>query len=104
MYRVEQYYPHVVAILIASLFYAFHCSITDYEKVVGKIMETSLSICGTLLGFLLTILTIINSIETRRMRFIRDSGNYPLLMKYLRVALFSNIVCISVYFIAPIVM
>lgn len=76
-----------------------------FEKIdamLTKFMDSALAICGALLGFLLTILTIINSIETRRMKFIRESGNFPLLNHYLKVGILTNIISISLSFILPI--
>ncbi len=104
MYRVEKYYPLVVSIIISVSFFYIAQDLKDISLMAKNILDTSLTICGTLLGFLLTILTIINSIETRRMRFIRESGNYSTLMGYLKIALTSNIICISSYFIYPIIL
>lgn len=102
MYYVEKYYPHVLSCVISIIFFQIAQRSDNIEEIAKKIMDTSLAISGTLLGFLLTILTIINSIETRRMRFIKESGNYKTLLRYLKTALLSNIFCISVCFITPI--
>jgi hypothetical protein len=53
--------------------------------------QSILTISATLLGFLLTILTVIHTINTRRMQWVKDFGAYPRLMGYLSRAITSNI-------------
>jgi len=101
-YYIERYYPLVLSIIVSGLFYTYHSKIDNLEETVKKLLDAALAICGALLGFLLTILTIINTIDTRRMRFVKESGAIRLLNRYLKVALYSNIVSISVYFLTPI--
>jgi len=103
-YLTERYYPIVLSLLLSILFYEFQDRLEGLEEILKRFLDASLAICGALLGFLLTILTIINTIETRRMRFVRDAGKLPLLNHYLKVALFLNIITITVYFILPIIM
>lgn len=100
-YYIERYWPIVLAIVITLLFYQKLKSFNNIETVIGKFMDSSLSICGTMLGFLLTILTIINAIDTRRMRFVKESGNYDTLMHYLKLGLFMDFISITICFVAP---
>lgn len=102
MVYIEKYYPLALAILITFLFIDFQPRLQDVDEMVKKLLDAALAISGALLGFLLTILTIINTIETRRMQFVRDSGHLPDLNRYLKVALYSNIASISIYFLLPV--
>lgn len=101
-YYYEKYYPIVFSIIITTLFFYFQVKMENIDETVKKLLDSALAICGALLGFLLTILTLINTIETRRMRFVKQSGTFPTLNHYLKVALFLNLLSISIYFIHPI--
>ena len=101
MVRLSKYYPYAIALILGGLFYCYQHKFTNLEDIIKKTLDAALTICGVLLGFLLTILTIISTIATRRMQFVKDSGGYPLLNYYLKTALYSNLITISFYFILP---
>jgi len=101
--NVERYYPFALAIIIAALFYCYQKKIDNVDETIKKLLDSALAICGALLGFLLTILTLINAIDTRRMRFVKSGGFYGQLITYLKIALFANLISISTYFFLPIV-
>lgn len=103
-YFIERYYPFLSALILGVVYLICKNRIEGIDEIIKKLLDTSLSISGTLLGFLLTILTLISTIETRRMRFVKESGHFYLVNKYLRAALFSNIISISIYFLLPIVL
>lgn len=88
---LERYYPLILAIISIVVIYFFQNYITDFSILLPNIIQSSLTIAGTLLGFLLTILTIINTISTRRMQFVKDAGKYPTLVSFLNQAIFANI-------------
>lgn len=94
-------WPFILSILIAIIFFFLQNSFKEVDKVINKLIDSSMTVAGTLLGFLLTITTIINTIHTRRMNFIRESGNYPILHKYLNMAITLNIVNVSLVIIIP---
>jgi hypothetical protein len=102
-YSIEKYYPVFFAVVIAALFYCYQKKIDNIDETVKKLLDSALAICGALLGFLLTILTLINTIDTRRMRFVKSGGFYPQLIRYLKIALFANLISISIYFFLPII-
>lgn len=102
MKYIEKYYPLTLSVLLTLIFCHFQHRLESVDEMLKRLLDAALAISGALLGFLLTILTIINTIDTRRMQFVRDSGNLPLLNRYLKVALYSNIASISIYFILPI--
>lgn len=102
MQTIERYWPLVVAGMVSATFYHFQNTISGLNEIITNLLSATLSICGTLLGFLLTILTIINTINTRRMKFVKDSGYYPILNFRLKVALWLDLVGVSLSFIYPI--
>ncbi len=101
MVKIAKIYPYVISLILGGLFYHYQHRFANLEEVIKKTLDAALTICGVLLGFLLTILTIISSVVTRRMQFVKDSGAYPLLNYYLKTALYSNLITISFYFILP---
>ena len=100
-YYFEKYYPVSLAFFLSITFYTTYNCLHDVDKIVHDLISSSLTIFPVLLGFLLTILTIINAIDTRRMRFVKESGSYPLLIDYLRKSLILDILSITTCFIFP---
>jgi hypothetical protein len=99
MYYIEKYYPFTLALLLTFLVKEFQHFLVDFAKLIPSIATNSLTISGTLLGFLLTILTIINTINTRRMQFVKDSGHFPRLVSFLNWAIKANILVVITSFL-----
>lgn len=98
---VEKYHPFVLAGVLSFLFYKYQGELKNVDKLVADMLSASLVICGTLMGFLLTITTIISAIPSRRMKFVKDSGLFPSLMGYLKIAISLNIFTVSLIIITP---
>lgn len=98
-YYFEKYYPLVISILLTLGSAYFKIFGDGMPTLINQLADNALSISVTLFGFLLTILTLVNSIDTRRMRFVRDMGGFPRLMTYLRVAIFSNLTLLAASFL-----
>jgi hypothetical protein len=71
----------------------------DMSNIINQLADNGLSISVTLFGFLLTILTLVNSIDTRRMRFVREMGKFPQLISYLRNAIVVNLLLLACSFL-----
>ncbi|MBS0646417.1 MAG: hypothetical protein JSR97_07470 [Verrucomicrobia bacterium] len=99
MYYFEKYYPLAISALLTFLVYKYQVYLSDFKTLVPQIAQNSLTISGTLLGFLLTILTIVNTINTRRMQFVKDSGHFERLLNFLNVSIKANIVVIVLSFL-----
>lgn len=98
---VETNYPIVVSILLSvSLFIAFKDR-PNFEKVIDGLVTNGLSITGVMLGFLLTIATVINTISTGAMNFMRQAGSDMLLYRYLKVAIGASLTAIVVFYLHP---
>lgn len=98
-YYIEISYPYIAAIIAVGIFIFVDKDKGRAVELVGKLADSAISISVTLVGFFLTILTIINSIESRRMKFVRSGGGMPLLLRYLKNAINSNLLLIAVSFI-----
>lgn len=98
-YYFERYYPLVFSLVLTFASAYFKIFGNGMPMLVNQLADNALSISVTLFGFLLTILTLVNSIDTRRMRFIRDMGGFKRLMTYLRVAIFSNLTLLAASFL-----
>jgi len=70
------------------------------EKTITVISDNLTTIASTLLGFLLTILTIMESIQTNSIKIIRQAGGYPRLISYLHISILANFLSIPVILIA----
>lgn len=98
-YYYEKWYPLALSLLLLGSIGYFKIFGSGIPILVSQLSDNALSISVTLFGFLLTILTIINSIDTRRMQFVRDMGGFPRLIQYLRQAISSNLALIAGSFI-----
>lgn len=98
----EKYWPISASIFVTILFcFVFNSSAN--MSAFNKLADLSMSLSGTLVGFFLTILTVISTISTRRMMFVRDSGKYPTLQKYLKHVIVSHFVVITMLLVRPFV-
>ena len=95
----EKYYPFVVSSLLMVAWIVFKHDVNDFPGLIDKLADNSLGLSTTLVGFFLTILTLINSIDTRRMNIVRSAGAYPRLIKYLNQSIRANVVLIALSFL-----
>ena len=96
----EKYYPLIIAVVATGSAIKYNHIFKDLPGLIDKLSDNAIGIATTLAGFFLTILTIINAIDTRRMRFVREMGLFPRLLKYLNQSIKANVVLIAISFIA----
>lgn len=98
---IEKKYPIVASAIATGIFMYIYHEKTGCFTIIVELSKLFISLSGTLLGFLVTIITIINSINTTRMRAIKVTSNYPRLMSYLKNSILSNImlILISIIFV-----
>ena len=101
--KIEKYWPFTIALIIA-LPLSFHRSnISGFDEILQTTLLKSLNISGTLIGFFLTIFTIISTIKTRRMQFIKEAGLFPRVNKYLVSVIVWHLVNISLILFFPVI-
>jgi hypothetical protein len=98
-FYIEKLYPLVISLALTVTVFCTNCFEKKLPELVSQLSDNAISISVTLIGFLLTILTILNSIDTRRMRFLKDMGGYPILMKYLKTSIQLSVILIGFSFI-----
>jgi hypothetical protein len=94
---IEKFFPFFTSFLFTILTY-FTLSNEQIRNITIIVLGKSFIVSGIFLGFLLTIITIIGSISTRKMQFVKQSGNYPRLLNYLTRAFYGNIGLLLVSF------
>lgn len=77
----EIFYPFVVAIMFGATY--FFVPKSPNLNFTG-LVEASLNLFGILIGFLITVLTILNTIENSYTRALKNGESYHLLSLYLK--------------------
>lgn len=80
---------------LAMAVYVQHLSLKDFDAVRDKFSDSALSISTTMLGFFLTIYTIIHSVNTEQMNVIRANGAYGRLISFLQTSLYSHAIVVG---------
>ena len=101
--KIEKYWPITVAAVVTVIFMYFNTKLEDTNSVISDTIDNSLSISGTLIGFFLTIFTILSTVKTRRMKFIKEAGLYPRVNQYLVAAIIWHLINISLILFLPII-
>jgi hypothetical protein len=88
---LERYLPLVAALAITAGTWRYlrALPVADVGPLFSTFISASLTITTTLLGFLLTIYTIFQSINTPRKQFLIQLGQLGTLNRYLIVAVWS---------------
>ncbi len=94
--KIEKYYPFIIAIISVTVYYLYGIHYPLTQKLIDGISSNLVSFSSTLLGFLLTILTIIESIQTRALKIIREGGGYKKLLSYLNICIIANFLTIPI--------
>ncbi len=78
---IEKYYPFIISIIISVLCFTYgEILCFDYNNFYN----TSLSIFSILIGFLLTVSTLISTLDNEAITFIKKSEKYYLFIDYLK--------------------
>jgi len=101
MLYFEKYLPVVLSLILSITFFWKYDHIVDANKLVNNLVDSSFVINGVLIGFLLTITTLLHTINTRRMAFVKDLGGFPKVVKYLNLAIYFNLFSITIYLFLP---
>jgi len=101
-YYHERFHPLFYSFIATCVFFYFYEKIETVDIIISKLIDSSFVINGVLIGFLLTITTLISTITSRRMKFVKDSGTFPRIIKYLHYAIYFCIISISLSMATPI--
>lgn len=102
MIYFEKYHPFVISSLFVILIFIFNP--LSISKIDFKILiDSSLVIFSVLLGFLLTVSTLLHTIENSKIRAIKETGTYPRLLSYLKKSVFLCMIISFVSLIAPLI-
>ncbi len=97
---VEKYYPFVLSVSSVVFMEYFLLKITPNPQqatsIYKNLLSQSLSVNTTLLGFFLTIFTILNTIDTVAMKYVRALGLEERLKGFLASAIKANFVATAV--------
>ena len=84
----EKNYPIIIGLTIAIISYIFgEILCFDYNNFYN----ISLSIFSILIGFLLTVSTIINTLDNEAINFIKKSNKYDVFIKYLKKSIYTSL-------------
>lgn len=93
----EILYPFIISIIISAIFILAYKRISlDFKGLV----DASLNLFGILIGFFITVLTIINTLENTYIRALKKGNSFHLLNMYLKHAIwgcFTSIVFSILY-------
>lgn len=98
--KIEQYWPLVTSIILCVVLAVFWKQ--DLDVIFQGITSSSINISTAIIGFYLTIYTILSSIATRRMKFIKTSGTFPRLVYFLKAAVVWNFINVILILFTPI--
>lgn len=78
---IEKYYPLITSIILSTLSFTYG-GLLCFDYV--NFYNTSLSVFSILIGFLLTVSTIINTLDNEAIDFIKKSEKFYLFLSYLK--------------------
>jgi hypothetical protein len=88
--HVENFMPFILSIFVLVMLWVFKAYLLDLKLLINEVGKNSLQCSGVLLGFLLTIKTIIRSINNRATNTIRS---IPEIEKRFTAFLDNSIIC-----------
>lgn len=91
----ERYSPFYLSTLTTATIY-FVCSkgLINPAQLIEKLPGHQITISTTLLGFLLTILTIIQTINNVAIKHLKTISKYETVIKYLNKSIYLNIIAV----------
>lgn len=102
-YVIERFYPVVTSIVVTGTYYYGERLLNAPSDVIGKAVDNGLLVSGTLIGFLLTILTVISALSTSRMKFLNEAGAKDRFGDYMRQAIILNLFAMTLFILYPVI-
>lgn len=97
---IEQYYPLLLSFVGLVVMYLIDSSFLkriDFKELIGS----TLVVFSVILGFLLTITTLLHTIENKKMLIIKQTETYPRLVDFLKQAVYLSLIISFLSLIIP---
>jgi hypothetical protein len=85
---VEKYYPLATSVILTISIFIIDKGLIRAINF-NELINSTLIVFSVLLGFLLTVTTLMHTIDNEKMNALRTTGNYQDLIKYLNKAVYS---------------
>jgi len=98
----EEKYPFIGSAVLLLILYFIE---KDFVIKVNfqDLLNSSLVVFSVLLGFLLTVATILHTIDNPSINIIRQTKSYPRLMGFLNTAIYSSLIITILSLIIPLI-
>ncbi len=92
----ERFNPIILSGIGIFVFWLLDKYFVGIYDTIYTLSNSLIGVSSTMIGFFLTILTLIETINTNRMRVVKKTGNYPRLFRYLKSAIKFNLIFIGI--------
>lgn len=90
MNNIAKYYPYALSLFILICINKIFDNIIDSIDF-SELMSSTMVVFSVLFGFLLTVSTLLYTIDTKTMRELRKTNGYKSLVQYLKVAIYASL-------------
>ena len=97
-----KYYPTFTTFILIYIIWSFNndvINVIDFNNLINSTMV----VFSVLLGFLLTVITLLHTIDNSVMRAIKSTDKFDLLVYYLKSAIFSSLIVALLSLMIPII-
>lgn len=94
------YYPLVISFLLVTIILLFDKHIFT-KLIASSFFDSTLIVFSVLLGFLLTVSTLMHTIENDIIRIFKKTNQYEKLMKFLAKSIYSSFVVTFLSLLLP---
>ncbi len=100
MSKTATYYPYPLSIFIVSIIYWLDKDIVNSIKF-SELLNSTMVVFSVLFGFLLTVSTLLYTIDTKIMKDLRKTDGYKSLVHYLKVAIYGSLLIAIISLCVP---
>tara|TARA_B100000787_G_scaffold162854_1_gene143989 strand:+ start:767 stop:1204 length:438 start_codon:yes stop_codon:yes gene_type:complete len=98
--KTATYYPYPLSIFIVSIIYWLDKDIVNSIKF-SELLNSTMVVFSVLFGFLLTVSTLLYTIDTKIMKDLRKTDGYKSLVHYLKVAIYGSLLIAIISLCVP---
>ena len=100
MSKTATYYPYPLSFSIVLTIYLLDNDIMNSIKF-SELLNSTMVVFSVLFGFLLTVSTLLYTIDTKIMRDLRKTEGYKSLVHYLKVAIYGSLLIAIISLCVP---